>query len=1297
VKIRILGTTGEEKTEHIYISEDIEVRPLVELILDKLEITKLREGGAASGLPLTHELLLVKLNQDNQEEVLQLGEKEIIWKTLLESTQEDDIISYSLQLKPLDSWLTKVGTLTSRFTQSIINTARPSTMYSLFSGSTTSMDGSATPRYEPSTPNQPTRHRRQITEPSRMVRHISLSGKDAESGVDFSTITTWISADVGRLRRKISQSFDSQSDQASTFPQSRNGKERSMLFNLTGEGPNDQFEEPSEMGETIQEIDLLFSQVLDELNIKDSVREKMMEFTPEKKLELIEQNEMVKKMKSSASPAISANSVQSTPITRARSTMSMYSTTNLDQVVENDTESVVDETSLSPSKSALQPNNNAGTGITSYLFGSIFNSSQITHQEGTIEYYLELLSHKNLPHGPLYKCLQSLRITLATVSVSWVRQFVEEGQALTSMEQILGKILEKKATNKSNDHDEDIQLELIRCLRALLNTEPGFEEVLKSSSIIKYLTFSLNTNNHKLRNIVAEVLSAVCVLSPKGHQEVLESLTEFKFQFNEAYRFEYLLNSLRAEVSDEGISAMSAYEYKTTCLILVNALVNSPDELDDRMLLRDEFKKRGLLTIFKEIQDHNLPDSLIKQIECYMDEMEQDHIEIKEQILVDALQSDSDHPLLNLSDAIKLIPESSILRTVISEITNYLSLTITQDIPDEVKYEVVNLIDKFIFYCSNFYKNQNWPQALKPFFDETRALVNMSARDIMELDSNFVNEINYYKEVEVKLGETQKDNKLKEEELTKLKELPVVQYLLQQESKDAEDLGKGPKDQLTNLVQKLVAKEKEITQLTNQVEALSSGNLESKDSKVDEENKWGAIKKELDEKIQENAKLEKLTKDRAKEIAYLKRTLEAVCTRFKLSLGELTTGGAGNDPINISELSQNNLDVSANNNNQANDPVKPIEPLPIIETIPDNSQELKLLQDSVQMLKIKVQEQKVKLKEKDLEIDQLRTVSQNAKQSPSLAQFAKKMGSVDPITPLPATTLSTEAKVSIPPPPPPPPHHPQLAANIPPPPPLPGTQSSIPPPPPPPLPGSKVSIPPPPPPPLPQMGVSQSNNAPLLPNLPPGAIPCPPPPPGHIGNHGAPVPPPPMPPGNLANGIPMPPNPIQAADLEAAIRKKQGPKPKGPMKPIFWTKLPSKSVPNTIWELIESEKALPNLNLEEVEDLFGKKIIHKSFKRGAGPKTKTKQLVNLLELNRSQNICISLAKIKIPFSAIKIAILELDDSRLSVDNLRSLQSCCPSSEEIKLISNYQGSIEELGNAEKYINQVKSIIINSIKY
>lgn len=85
----------------------------------------------------------------------------------------------------------------------------------------------------------------------------------------------------------------------------------------------------------------------------------------------------------------------------------------------------------------------------------------------------------------------------------------------------------------------------------------------------------------------------------------MSAMSDSRIEFNETFRFQDLIGSLRLPDtsldnedlgSDQGygLDEEGAWDARTASMSLVNALTNFPDSLEERILLREEFTRRGL-------------------------------------------------------------------------------------------------------------------------------------------------------------------------------------------------------------------------------------------------------------------------------------------------------------------------------------------------------------------------------------------------------------------------------------------------------------------------------------------------------------------------------------------------------------------------------------------------------------------------------------------------------------------------------------------------------------------------------
>uniref|UniRef100_A0A7N5ZY41 Formin-like 1a n=1 Tax=Anabas testudineus TaxID=64144 RepID=A0A7N5ZY41_ANATE len=240
-----------------------------------------------------------------------------------------------------------------------------------------------------------------------------------------------------------------------------------------------------------------------------------------------------------------------------------------------------------------------------------------------------------------------------------------------------------------------------------------------------------------------------------------------------------------------------------------------------------------------------------------------------------------------------------------------------------------------------------------------------------------------------------------------------------------------------------------------------------------------------------------------------------------------------------------------------------------------------------------------------------------------------------------------------------------------------------PPPPPPPLPGGPIppappsepaactGIPPPPPPPPPPPGCG-----PPAPPPPPGAGPPPPPPPPGAG-----PPPPPPPPGA---GPPPPPGP------PGGLKGKKPIQTKFRMPLLNWQALKPNQITGTIFNELDDEQILGELNMENFEEQFktraqGNPTDLSNIKKKAVQKAPSK--TSLIDANKAKNLAITLRKGGMNPSIICTAIETYDQQALSLDFLELLEHFIPSDFEMKLLLNYEKDgrpLEELTDEDRFI-------------
>ena len=133
----------------------------------------------------------------------------------------------------------------------------------------------------------------------------------------------------------------------------------------------------------------------------------------------------------------------------------------------------------------------------------------------------------------------------------------------------------------------------------LIYVQSGFRRVLSTPALIVHIAYALHVNTSRVQTLTAEVLAAICVLSlTEGHRLVLAAMSDYKVEFEETFRFEQLVSTLRLSSAQEFGSGKredeGAWDARAATMAFINSLINCPESLEERMVLRDEFTRRGL-------------------------------------------------------------------------------------------------------------------------------------------------------------------------------------------------------------------------------------------------------------------------------------------------------------------------------------------------------------------------------------------------------------------------------------------------------------------------------------------------------------------------------------------------------------------------------------------------------------------------------------------------------------------------------------------------------------------------------
>ncbi|XP_055363407.1 protein diaphanous homolog 3-like isoform X2 [Betta splendens] len=253
--------------------------------------------------------------------------------------------------------------------------------------------------------------------------------------------------------------------------------------------------------------------------------------------------------------------------------------------------------------------------VTQYIFtasktGSLRSNHQISPQEFLGELKSGVMDER------LFACLDSLRVSLTSNPVSWVQSFGHEGLGL--LMDILERLLFKKQQEKI---DKRNQHKVVQCLKAIMNNKYGLDRILGEEKSLALLARAIDPTQTAMMTDVVKLLSAICIVGEDNILEkVLEAITTAG-EWRATERFSPIVQGLR----DRSV------QLQVACMQLINALVTSPDELDFRLHIRNEFMRCGLKEILPQLASIR-NEALEIQLKVFEEHKEEDMIEFSHRL-----------------------------------------------------------------------------------------------------------------------------------------------------------------------------------------------------------------------------------------------------------------------------------------------------------------------------------------------------------------------------------------------------------------------------------------------------------------------------------------------------------------------------------------------------------------------------------------------------------------------------------------------------------------------------------------
>ncbi|KAI8353613.1 armadillo-type protein [Choanephora cucurbitarum] len=250
------------------------------------------------------------------------------------------------------------------------------------------------------------------------------------------------------------------------------------------------------------------------------------------------------------------------------------------------------------------------------------------------EFYIDKFLEPDM-RGVTPRLVAHLAVSLRTMPLSWVRQFIEL-KGLQIITNIIGA-LNMRDEKYVQEADLQMEVEILKCFKSLINNRWGAREVISHPQCIYHIVLSLVSPPIQTRKLVCEILAFVCHVDlPKGQEIVLRGLDKLSEHLGELGRFDAWLKLLDATLDGRvkrfaggGAPDSHLADFALSNMMLVNSLVTVIEDVELRVQLRNQMNASGLENITQKMLDFN-NEQLKRHISIYQQMNDSDVDEIME-------------------------------------------------------------------------------------------------------------------------------------------------------------------------------------------------------------------------------------------------------------------------------------------------------------------------------------------------------------------------------------------------------------------------------------------------------------------------------------------------------------------------------------------------------------------------------------------------------------------------------------------------------------------------------------------
>ena len=215
-----------------------------------------------------------------------------------------------------------------------------------------------------------------------------------------------------------------------------------------------------------------------------------------------------------------------------------------------------------------------------------------------LDYTQALSTAAELSNSKLLSLMESLRVSLSNNPLSWLKDFGKTG-----LQHIL-TITESSYTNL-DPRKAKVLHECIKCLSKFMNNTPGLKQVVREPYGLTNIARAIRVEYPNIMNDALKILACVAYVNPDFHGSVLAAISRAYQMNSEREAGKEIIKGIhlrdRFSCIMDGFQDTENETLKSSCMLLINAIIGRARDLESRIALRNEMMRSGFCDILPSL------------------------------------------------------------------------------------------------------------------------------------------------------------------------------------------------------------------------------------------------------------------------------------------------------------------------------------------------------------------------------------------------------------------------------------------------------------------------------------------------------------------------------------------------------------------------------------------------------------------------------------------------------------------------------------------------------------------------